>query len=40
LTLLVLSTNNWDRIKAAIARIRAAIDAAPAGSYARLEIPE
>jgi hypothetical protein len=40
MAVLVLSTNNWDFIKAGIAEIRAAIDAVTPGSYAEVEIPE
>ncbi len=40
LALMVLSTNNWDFIKAAIAKITAVIDAVTPGSYAEVEIPE
>lgn len=40
MALLVLSTDNWDYVKAAITRIIAAIDAVTAGSYVELEIPE
>ena len=40
MALMVLSTNNWDFIKAAIARITAVIDAATPGNYAEVEIPE
>ncbi len=40
MAVLVLSTNNWDRVKAAIAKIMAAIDGATPGSYAEVEIPE
>jgi predicted nuclease of predicted toxin-antitoxin system len=39
LALLVLSTNNWERIKAHIAEIRAAASAATPGSYVEVEIP-
>ena len=38
--LLVLSTNNWDLVKAGIAEIRAAIEAVTPGSYAEVKIPE
>jgi hypothetical protein len=40
MAVLVLSTNNWDFIKAGIAQIMAGIDAVTAGSYAEVEIPE
>jgi hypothetical protein len=40
MALMVLSTNNWDFIKAAIARITAVIDAVTPGSYTEVEIPE
>jgi len=40
MAVLVLSTNNWDFIKAGINKIRAAIEAVTPGSYAEVEIPE
>jgi hypothetical protein len=40
LAVLVLSTNNWDFVKAGIAEIMTAIEAATPGSYAEAEIPE
>ena len=40
MAVLVLSTNNWDFVKAGIAEIMAAIDAVTPGSYAEVEIPE
>ena len=40
MALLVLSTNNWDFIKAAIGKIMEAIDGVMPGSYAEIEIPE
>jgi len=40
IALLVLSTNNWSFIKAHVAEIMAPINAATAGSYAEVEIPE
>jgi len=40
MAVLVLSTNNWDFIKAGIAEIRVAIDAVTPGNYAEVEIPE
>jgi hypothetical protein len=40
MALMVLSTNNWDFIKAAIARITAAVNAVTPGSFAEVEIPE
>lgn len=39
IALVVLSTNNWDFIKAAIAKITTVIDAATPGSYTEVEIP-
>jgi hypothetical protein len=38
MAVLVLSTNNWDFIKAGIAEIRAAIEEVTPGSYAEVEI--
>ena len=38
MALLVLSTNNWDLIKAAISKIMAVINGVKPGSYAELEI--
>jgi hypothetical protein len=40
IALVVLSTNNWDFIKAAIAKITAVIDAVTPSSYIEVEIPE
>ena len=40
MAVLVLSTNNWDLVKAGITEIGAAIDAVTPGSYADVEIPE
>ena len=40
MAVLVLSTNNWDLIRASARRITAAIDAVTQGSYTELEIPE
>jgi hypothetical protein len=40
MAVLVLSTNNWDFIKAGIAEIKAAIEAVRPGSHAEVEIPE
>ena len=40
MALVVLSTNNWDFIKAAIAKITAVIDAVTQGSYTEVKIPE
>ncbi|HEY3825628.1 MAG TPA: DUF5615 family PIN-like protein [Bryobacteraceae bacterium] len=40
MALLVLSTNNWDYVKAAIAKIMAAIVGVTKGSYIEVEIPE
>jgi hypothetical protein len=39
IAILVLSTNNWDLIKANILRITAAIDAVTPGAYTEVEIP-
>jgi hypothetical protein len=39
MALLVLSTNNWDLVKANIAAIMAGISAVTPGSYAEVEIP-
>ena len=39
MAVLVLSTNNWDLIKAGIAEIRAAIEAVTPGRYTEVEIP-
>lgn len=39
LATLVLSTNNWDRIKSGIAQILAAIENVKPGTYAEVEIP-
>ena len=39
MAVLVLSTNNWDFIRAAIARIGTAIDTVTPGSYTEVEIP-
>ncbi len=39
MALVVLSTNNWDFIKAGIGEIMAAVDAATPGSYTEVEIP-
>ena len=40
MAVLVLSTNNWDLVKAGIAEIMAAIHAVTPGSYTEVEIPE
>jgi hypothetical protein len=40
LALLVLSTNNWDYVKAAFDRIRTAIASVTTGSYTEVKIPE
>jgi len=40
MAVLVLSTNNWDFVKAGIAEIMAAISALTLGSYTEVEIPE
>jgi hypothetical protein len=37
--LVVLSTNNWSRIKAHTAEIRTAINAVTPGSYTKVAIP-
>ena len=37
--LLALSTNNWSLIKAHVAEIMAAIEAATPGTFAKVEIP-
>jgi hypothetical protein len=39
IAVVVLSTNNWNFIKAHVAAVMAAINAASAGSYAEVEIP-
>ncbi len=39
LALLVLSTNNWERVKAHIAGIMAAVNAATPGSNTEVQIP-
>jgi hypothetical protein len=39
MALVVLSTNNWASVKAHIAGIMAAIDAATPGIYTEVEIP-
>ena len=39
MALMVLSTNNWDFIKAHIGAVMAAIEVAKPGSYAEVEIP-
>jgi hypothetical protein len=39
MALVVLSTNNWDFIKAGIGEIMAAVDAAAPGSYTEVKIP-
>jgi hypothetical protein len=39
LALLVLSTNNWDAIRANVSAILAAIDAVTPGSYGEVKIP-
>lgn len=38
--LLVLSTNNWDFVKAAISEIMAAVNSVKPGGYMEIEIPE
>jgi hypothetical protein len=40
MAVLVLSTNNWDLVKAGFAEIRAAIEAVTPGSFSEVEIPE
>jgi hypothetical protein len=40
MALVVLSSNNWDAVKAHIAGIMAAINAATPGSYTEVEVPE
>jgi predicted nuclease of predicted toxin-antitoxin system len=40
MALVVLSTNNWTLIKAHIAELIAAIDAATPGGYVEVEIPD
>jgi hypothetical protein len=40
MALLVLSTNNWEHIKAGVAEITAAIKAVTPGGYAEVEIPD
>jgi hypothetical protein len=40
MAVLVLSTNNWDYVKAAIAKIVAAIDSVTPSSYTEVDIPE
>jgi hypothetical protein len=40
MAVLVLSTNNWDFVKAGIAEIMAGVGAVTPGSYAEIEIPE
>lgn len=40
MAILVLSTNNWDLVKAAIAEITAAVNDVTPGSYAEVKIPE
>lgn len=40
LALVVLSTNNWDRIKTHVYRIADAIRVAKPGSYTEVEIPQ
>jgi predicted nuclease of predicted toxin-antitoxin system len=39
MALVVLSTNNWDFIKAGIGEIKEAVDAAAPGSYTEVKIP-
>jgi hypothetical protein len=40
MALVVLSSNNWEAVKAHIAGIMAAINAATPGSYTEVEVPE
>jgi hypothetical protein len=40
MALLVLSTNNWDHIKAGVGRVLTAIAEVKPRSYAKVEIPE
>lgn len=40
IALMVLSTNNWDFIKAGVATIITALDAVMPGSYAEVKIPK
>ncbi|MBV9765129.1 MAG: hypothetical protein JOZ48_09825 [Acidobacteriaceae bacterium] len=40
IAILVLSTNNWDYVRAAIAKIMAAIDVVIPGSYTEVDIPQ
>jgi hypothetical protein len=40
MALLILSTNNWDYVKAAAATINTAVGGITPGSYGELEIPE
>ena len=40
MALVVLSSNNWEAVKAHIAWIMAAINAATPGSYTEVEVPE
>ena len=39
MAVLVLSTNNWDLVKAGISEISAAIEAVTPGGYTEVEIP-
>ena len=40
MALVVLSTNNWEFVKAHIAGIMVAIEAATPGSYTEVHVPE
>jgi len=40
MALLVLSTNNWDFVKAAAGKIMASVNAITPGSYTEIDIPE
>lgn len=40
MALVVLSTNNWAFVKAHIAGIMAAVEAATPGSYTEVDVPE
>ena len=40
MAVLVLSSNNWDYVKAAIAKIMTAIESVTPASYSEIEIPD
>ena len=40
MALVVLSTNNWTFVKAHIAEIMVAVEAATPGSYSEVDVPE